>query len=83
MELRLLTVEEAAAAVQLPQSALYRLRHQGRGPLCFKVGRRLVYPELELKRWLADRIVRTSVGGNEFTGDFTDSVWIDLRDEQQ
>jgi predicted DNA-binding transcriptional regulator AlpA len=79
----LLDVEDAAAACRVPKSTLYRLRHEGEGPLCFRVGGRLKYPRHELELWMRDRIVDTAVGAgpSTFTGSISESSWWSLHDE--
>ncbi|MFT3877163.1 MAG: helix-turn-helix domain-containing protein [Propioniciclava sp.] len=48
----LLTVAEAAELMRVPVNTLYAFRHQGKGPLSAKVGRRVVYREADVLAWL-------------------------------
>jgi predicted DNA-binding transcriptional regulator AlpA len=51
----LLTVEQAAAYLGVSTSWLYALRGQGRGPVSWREGHRLVYPRVELDAYRARR----------------------------
>lgn len=43
---------EVALFLDLPVSTLDKLRAQGRGPKCFKIGRRLYVRQTDLRAWL-------------------------------
>ena len=50
---RLLTVKQAAEMLGLKPSHLERLRHQGKGPVCIKIGYRTVrYAPSAVQAWL-------------------------------
>jgi len=48
----LLLIDEVARITRLSESSLRWLRHQGRGPAAFKVGRRLRYRRSAVLEWL-------------------------------
>lgn len=48
----LLTLREAAAVVRAPEATLRYWRHLGIGPRSFKVGRRVMYDENDINRWI-------------------------------
>ena len=53
MEDRLLTTRQVAARVgDVSESTVRYWRHTGYGPQGFRVGRRVLYPETEVDRWL-------------------------------
>lgn len=45
---------EVALFLDIPVSTLDKLRAQGRGPRCFKIGRRLYVRQADLRAWLDD-----------------------------
>ena len=49
---RLMQLPEVATATTLSESTLRYLRHQGKGPRATKLGRRLVYREVDVQAWL-------------------------------
>jgi hypothetical protein len=49
---QLFTMEEAAAIIRCPVSTLRYWRGRGEGPPAFKIGRRVVYRETELRGWI-------------------------------
>jgi excisionase family DNA binding protein len=53
---RLLTCREAAVALRLSQRTLERLRVAGGGPAYSKLGRRVLYRDGDLDRWVEDRL---------------------------
>jgi hypothetical protein len=59
----LLTVDQAAARLGVQRQRMYILRHAGRGPLCFRRGNRLVYPESGINQYLAEERMATTRGG--------------------
>jgi predicted DNA-binding transcriptional regulator AlpA len=48
----LLLLPEVARLARLSESTLRWLRHQGRGPAGFRLGRRLVFRRGEVEAWL-------------------------------
>ncbi|MFC4166231.1 helix-turn-helix transcriptional regulator [Teichococcus aestuarii] len=54
------TREEAAEFVRLSKRTLAELARVGGGPAMCKIGRRVVYPETELVRWMANRVVSST-----------------------
>ena len=56
----LLATGEAAALVGLSPRTLERYRVTGEGPRFLKLGRRVVYPRLELDNWLATKVRRST-----------------------
>lgn len=51
----LLTTAEVAVRVRTSPETVRYWRHQGTGPRGFKVGRRVLYEENELSRWIAEK----------------------------
>lgn len=51
---RLLTTNEVAERLRTPVSTVRYWRHIGQGPRGLRVGRRVLYPEGEVDRWLAE-----------------------------
>ena len=49
------TVEELAEAFHTTVHAIYAMRHRGQGPKAIKVGRKLLFRESDIERWLAER----------------------------
>lgn len=58
----LLTVEEAADVLGVGVQRMYNLRNLGGGPVCYRRGRRLVYPRSGLVAFVA-RELRATVKG--------------------
>ena len=56
----LLATREAAALVGLSPRTLERYRVTGEGPRFLKLGRRVVYPRLELDSWLSTKVRRST-----------------------
>jgi len=52
---RLLTPQEAATFTGLKDQTLANMRHTGRGPVYFKVGRYVRYDERDLAAWMRRR----------------------------
>ena len=59
-----LTVEEAAEVLGVGVQRMYNLRNLGGGPVCYRRGRRLVYPRSGLVAFLA-RELRATVKGEK------------------
>lgn len=53
---KLLTVPEVAHALRTPPGTLRYWAHKGTGPHSFKVGRRRLYREVDVKAWLKERV---------------------------
>jgi predicted DNA-binding transcriptional regulator AlpA len=47
-----LPVADVALFLDLPLSTVDKLRAQGKGPKCFKLGRRLYVRQIDLREWL-------------------------------
>jgi predicted DNA-binding transcriptional regulator AlpA len=47
-----LPVADVALFLDLPLSTIDKLRGQGKGPKCFKLGRRLYVRQADLREWL-------------------------------
>lgn len=47
-----LPVADIALFLDLPLSTMDKLRMQGKGPKCFKLGRRLYVRQVDLRIWL-------------------------------
>lgn len=47
-----LPVADVALFLDLPLSTIDKLRVQGKGPKCFKLGRRLYVRQVDLRDWL-------------------------------
>lgn len=47
-----LPIADVALFLDLPLSTFDALRAQGRGPACFKLGRRLYVRQVDLRSWL-------------------------------
>jgi excisionase family DNA binding protein len=50
---RLLSIPEVAERLNTPESTLRFWRHRGQGPKSARVGRRVMYRETDLERWIA------------------------------
>ncbi|WP_327009037.1 helix-turn-helix domain-containing protein [Dactylosporangium sp. NBC_01737] len=48
----LLTVDEVAAYLRIPQATLYQWRYHRTGPRAIKVGRHLRYRAVDVETWL-------------------------------
>ncbi len=59
----LMTTAEVAALVRTSPETLRYWRYMGRGPRCFKAGRRVLYRREDVDQWLAEQMAAT-VGGN-------------------
>ena len=55
-----LNEHEVAAIIGLSVKTLRRMRHENRGPIYLKLGRRVVYPEADLTKWLICHVVKTT-----------------------
>lgn len=58
----LLTVQEAADVLAVSVQRMYNLRNLGSGPVCYRRGRRLVYPRSGLVAFLAREFTTTLKG---------------------
>jgi hypothetical protein len=58
----LLTVEEAAGVLGVGVQRMYNLRHLGHGPVSYRRGRRLVYPQSGLATFLVRELQTTLEG---------------------
>jgi Helix-turn-helix domain len=58
----LLTVQEAADVLDVSVQRMYNLRNLGAGPVCYRRGRRLVYPRSGLVAFLACELTATVKG---------------------
>ena len=57
-----LTVPEVTEVTGLSPNTLYWYRHNNSGPPCFKLGKKILYPAVELERWVAARRAKTLRG---------------------
>ncbi len=53
----LLTQREAASALRLSERTLERSPVSGSGPLFVKLGRRVLYRQADIDRWIAERVI--------------------------
>ena len=58
MAVRLLTTEEVAARFRTSPATVRYWRHVGIGPAGVRVGRRVLYDELEVDRWWESKVGR-------------------------
>jgi excisionase family DNA binding protein len=49
-----MTTAELAELLRAPQETVRYWRHLGKGPKCFKVGRRVLYPVADVRAWLKE-----------------------------
>jgi DNA-binding transcriptional MerR regulator len=56
MAVRLLTTEEVAARFRTSPATVRYWRHIGIGPAGVRVGRRVLYDELEVDRWWESKV---------------------------
>jgi hypothetical protein len=49
------TLPEAAALLRTPPATLRYWRHLGTGPRSFKIGRRVMYDEVDLYLWITEQ----------------------------
>ena len=54
---RLLTTAEVAAITRAPEATVRYWRHAGTGPASFRIGRRVVYREQDVQRWIEHRML--------------------------
>lgn len=52
---KLMTIEEVAEATRLSVATLRWLRHNKRGPVAATLGRRLVYRESDVQKWIDEQ----------------------------
>ena len=52
---QLLTIEDVAEAVRSTPAAVHTLRHRGVGPKGIRVGKRVLFREADVRRWLEER----------------------------
>ncbi len=55
---QLLTIAEAAAYLRQPVGTLRKWRLESRGPRSMKLGRRVLYDQADLDRWIAEQKVQ-------------------------
>ena len=53
---KMLLTEEVADIARTTPSAIANMRHRGIGPRGVKIGKRLLYSESEVLRWLESRV---------------------------
>ena len=61
---RLLTLDEVSELTRVPVNTLYYWRHRGIGPQAAKMGKRLVYRESEVSRWVDEQFADSKHGGD-------------------
>lgn len=64
---RLLLMPEVSEITRTPIDTLRFWRHTGEGPPSFKLGRRVVYDEVKLHRWIAAQAHKEGVGSGART----------------
>lgn len=52
----LLTLDEVAERLRTPPATLRFWRHSGTGPKSFKLGRRVMYREVDVQTWLTAQV---------------------------
>jgi excisionase family DNA binding protein len=57
-----MTTAEVAELLRSPQETVRYWRHLGKGPRCFKVGRRVLYPVADVRAWLTELETGAGVG---------------------
>ena len=59
---KMITLLEAAGLIGVPESTLRYWRHIGHGPPGARIGRRVLFREDDVRRWIADQFAaeRTS-----------------------
>ena len=50
-----LPIPEVAAVLRVPAETLRYWRHVGKGPKSFKIGRRVLFDEVDLRTWIAEQ----------------------------
>ncbi|MEU7037992.1 helix-turn-helix domain-containing protein [Streptomyces sp. NPDC046237] len=53
---QVVTTRELAALLRKTPAAIKTMRHRGKGPRGFRVGRKVLYPAAEVEAWLAARL---------------------------
>lgn len=53
---KLLTLEEVAELTRTPLSTLRYWRHRGEGPNTFRLGRRVLARESDIRAWIDERV---------------------------
>lgn len=56
----LLLTAEVSQELRVPQATLRFWRHQGSGPRCFKMGRRVFYRREDVDAWLREQYDKAS-----------------------
>lgn len=64
-----LTTSELAAHLGVPVQTIHDLRHAGRGPRGFRIGRELRYRLSEVEHWLIDLEARDDENRHRATSD--------------
>lgn len=54
-----MTTDEVAALCRTADSTVRYWRHQGKGPKCFKVGRRVLYARRDVEAWFVEAQTRS------------------------
>jgi predicted DNA-binding transcriptional regulator AlpA len=65
---RYLLMPEVSEITRMPIDTLRYLRHCGDGPPSFKLGRRVVYPEVGLHQWIQAQARKEAVPAEETPG---------------
>lgn len=63
MSRTLLTTAEVSDMTGVPVETLRYWRHLGRGPISFKLGRKVVYERTDIQQWLTEQRELTRSGG--------------------
>lgn len=57
----LLTTEEVAGLLRTPVATIRYWRHLGTGPQGIKMGRRVLYREADVRRWIDAKLVEAGI----------------------
>jgi excisionase family DNA binding protein len=61
--MKYLTTEELASLLRTSPETCRYWRHVGKGPQSFKVGRRVLYDEADVRAWVAEQRAGVRVAG--------------------
>ncbi len=55
MATKLLSLDDVAARYSIPKATLRYWRHRGEGPPSARIGRRVVYREVDCEQWITEQ----------------------------
>jgi len=58
---KLLSTRQLADYLQVPETTIYLWRTEGRGPVGFRVGKRLRFKASDVEQWLQEQAARAGV----------------------